>query len=148
MIPMERRQRAVVAEAVSPARCAGRVKSILVVDDDEELRAVIAQLLEARGWSVTTASDGHEALGLVRVAVPDVVLADMEMPGMGGPELRRALYLLPEPPRVILMSGRRGPEQTSGSLQRGCGAELFLRKPLGEAELLHALDATTKRQEG
>ncbi len=135
-------------EVVSSAGRAGRVKSILVVDDDEELRAVIAQLLEARGWSVTVASDGREALGLVRVAVPDVVLADMEMPRMGGPELMHALHRLPEPPKLILMSGRRGPEETSESPERGPGADFFLRKPLGEAELLRALDATTYRQEG
>jgi len=70
------------------------------------------------------------------------------MPGMGGPELVRALHRLPEPPKVILMSGRGGAERSPERSQMGRGADLFLKKPLAEAELLHALDATTNRQEG
>ena len=103
-----------MSDFVSRATCASSVRSILVVDDDKELRAVIAALLEANGWSVAIAGDGVEALGLVRVSVPDVVLTDLEMPVMGGPELTRILRPLPLPPRVILMSGRGGTKNFTG----------------------------------
>jgi CheY-like chemotaxis protein len=66
----------------SPAKC-----QILVVDDDESVRESVAMSLIAAGYDVVAAEDGFRALLLLRKNMPDVVLSDLDMPGMSGFEL-------------------------------------------------------------
>ena len=75
-----------------------QTKRILLVDDDELSREVLALLLEAEGYEVTAAKSGQAAIDLVEtqagaavVALPDVILTDMQMPGICGEELRARL---------------------------------------------------------
>jgi len=64
-------------------------RSVLVVEDDPDLRAAIADTLAADGHAVTVARDGHEALEILRQgARPDVILLDLTMPRMDGLEFR------------------------------------------------------------
>ena len=65
--------------------------SILVVDDDPEIVSMLSTRLGARGYKVTTASDGHRALELARRDHRDLVLLDVMMPGKSGWEVARAL---------------------------------------------------------
>ena len=58
--------------------------SLLVVDDDPEIRNAIVAALEIEGYAVATASNGAEALALVERELPSLVLLDMRMPGLGG----------------------------------------------------------------
>jgi CheY-like chemotaxis protein len=64
---------------------------ILVVDDDPEIVSMLQTRLGARGYTVSTASDGHRALELAKRERPDVVLLDVMMPGKSGWEVARAL---------------------------------------------------------
>src|SRR5436190_1252749 len=68
------------------------VKTVLVIEDDEDLVYLITILLEEQGYRVITASNGREALDELRRAVPDLILLDMKMPVMSGPEFARELY--------------------------------------------------------
>jgi CheY-like chemotaxis protein len=63
---------------------------ILIVDDDADLRQLVAEFLEAAGHRVQTAPNGHEALAQMRRECPDLVVLDLEMPGMDGRALLRA----------------------------------------------------------
>ena len=65
--------------------------SILVVDDDPEIVSMLSTRLTARGYTVTSAGDGHRALELAKRERPDVVLLDVMMPGKSGWEVARAL---------------------------------------------------------
>ncbi|MBA3392709.1 MAG: response regulator [Deltaproteobacteria bacterium] len=65
--------------------------SILVVDDDPEIVSMLNTRLTARGYKVSTASDGNMALELARREQPDLVLLDVMMPGKSGWEVARAL---------------------------------------------------------
>ena len=65
--------------------------SILVVDDDPEILAMLTARLGHRGYKVVSASDGHRALELARREKPAVVLLDVMMPGKSGWEVARAL---------------------------------------------------------
>lgn len=60
---------------------------VLVVDDDELIRLVSEQVLSSHGYEVRTASDGFEALALMRNALPDLIISDLKMPNMSGFEL-------------------------------------------------------------
>ncbi len=68
-----------------------RAARILVVDDNDTLRTLVAQTLESEGYVAIAASSGEEALEVARFSPPDLCLVDHVMPGMNGAELIRAL---------------------------------------------------------
>lgn len=78
---------------------------ILVVDDDEPVRVMLARLLRTQGYSVVQARDAREAMRLLDEQLPDLVVSDIVMPGESGIELRRRIARRwPDVP-VILISG-------------------------------------------
>lgn len=107
---------------------------ILVVDDDEKLTKAMSRMLRSLGFSVLTAPDGVEALGVVKgCSTPiDAVLTDVVMPNMGGKELIDRLAADGFRPGVIYMSGYDDPVQMAPVLKSGAP---LLHKPF----TLHAL---------
>lgn len=110
--------------------------SILIIDDDDTIRSVIAQAMEVAGHSVREASNGNEGLQLYRAAPADLVLTDIVMPDKEGlatiMELRRDFPRA----RIIAMSG--GFAHNSRvylHMAERFGAVRVLRKPLRLAEL-------------
>lgn len=94
--------------AVAQLPC--RPVSVLVVDDDQDSREVLGEVLSESGYSVVCARDGAEALDLLRVHRPDVILLDMNMPTMNGREFRAAQQrdpLLALIPTVVMTADRR-----------------------------------------
>ncbi len=117
----------------SPALSRAR---ILLVDDNSDLRAYVAGLLRELYSNVATATNGSEALALVRQERPDLVLSDVMMPGLDGFGLVRELRA-DERTRgtpIILLSARAGDEATVEGLQSG--ADDYLVKPFSARELL------------
>lgn len=97
---------------------------ILVVDDDAVVRRLAEEVLPGQGFDVRVAADGFEALHLLKHALPDLIIADLNMPRMTGFELlsivRRRFPQIP----VIAVSGEySGPTMPSGLI-----ADLFLEK--------------------
>jgi CheY-like chemotaxis protein len=89
--------------------CQHRVVSatVLVVDDHAWFRTAVSALLGAEGFSVVgEAGDGEEALTMVGLLHPDVVLLDVQLPGIDGFEVARRLAALGSPPVVLLISSR------------------------------------------
>lgn len=109
--------------------------SVLVVDDDADIRAMLAQVLELEGYGVDTAADGAEALArLRRGPPPDVVLLDLMMPGMNGWQFREQQLADPAIAGVpiMILTGDGSVDSTSTSL----GDVGFLRKPIDLDTLL------------
>jgi CheY-like chemotaxis protein len=81
--------------------------TVLVVDDDRELREALVEALEEAGYRAHQAANGRQALERLGDAVPDAILVDVMMPIMNGVELLRALRADPDLKRipVILMTG-------------------------------------------
>lgn len=119
---------------------------VLVVDDEEESREALKDLLDARGWSTVLAADAASALEAARRSRPDVVLSDVCMPGRGGLELCRALKSDTSTARlpVVLMSGARREDhaQVEGF---DAGADDYLLKPLEPRLLAAKLEAVLRR---
>ena len=109
---------------------------ILVVDDDETVRAVARQALELKGFQVLEAHDGLVAVDLVRqhAGAIDLVLLDMTMPHMGGEPAFREMRLIQPNLPVILSSGYNEVEAMSRFM--GKGLKGFIQKPYGPRELL------------
>ncbi len=111
----------------------------LVVDDSRVVRKVARRILEARGFAVTEAGDGAEALAACRQSLPDCVLLDWNMPVMNGLEFLKALRAEfgPERPPVVFCTTENDLERISEAL--GHGAQEFIMKPFDEAILLGKL---------
>jgi CheY-like chemotaxis protein len=111
-----------------------RGKRILIVDDEESLRACLRMMLEWNGHQVTQASNGAEALNLFTVGGFDLVITDFDMPVMRGDELAAAIKLLAPAQMILMITGsaraRRGVENPVDAL---------LYKPFSEPELQGAL---------
>jgi signal transduction histidine kinase len=108
---------------------------ILVVEDDPEARATLELLLGAR-WDVTAVERGEVALDTARALPLDLVIANAQMPGLGGIELARQLRAerSTQDVSVILMSRTTGHHETIAGLE--AGADDFLVKPFSGRELL------------
>jgi len=113
------------------------VKTILVADDQPIMRLVVRAMLGANpAYQVHEAVNGAEALALAREHRPDLVLLDIEMPGMSGPEVCMVLKGSPETRDIpiLLMSGRELGDVQAYALT--ASADGFFRKPfLAEALL-------------
>jgi CheY-like chemotaxis protein len=116
----------------------GGRRTILVVDDSDDLRELYATLLEYEGYEVKTASSAEEALSIVRVWRPSLISTDLFMPGIGGLELitrLRSDFTPPIPP-IIVFSGVS--EAKDEALKRG--AARFETKPVGPEEFLRIVE--------
>jgi CheY-like chemotaxis protein len=115
--------------------------TLLVVDDDETVRAVAKAMLERRGYEVLLAADGREGVERFRQEQDRIalVLLDLTMPRMGGDEAFRAMRAIRPDVRVILMSGYSGHELSER--YAGQGLADFIQKPFR----IDDLDATLAR---
>jgi CheY-like chemotaxis protein len=116
-----------------------RAAHVMVVDDDEGVRRVLVRVLREAGYEVLSASDGDEALRLEAATRSPihVLLSDVMMPGMMGPELARQFTARRPDARVILMSGNVSDTLSHvGELPEGA---LFLAKPLSAEQLTQTL---------
>ncbi len=118
---------------------------ILVVDDEPQIRRVMRATLAALNYEVVEARSGEEALDRFRQEMPDLVLLDMNMPGMGGLETCRALRSGSEVP-IIILSVRNSEKDKVAALD--AGADDYVTKPFGMQELLARIRAALRRAPG
>lgn len=113
---------------------------VLVVDDHADLRLRLRQLLSVR-YEVIEAQDGPGALHAANTQLPDVVVADVMMPGFDGVELTRRLRADPETAAIgiLLLTAKAGAEHAVVGLT--AGADDYLAKPFDAAELLARVEA-------
>lgn len=114
---------------------------VLVVDDEEWVRASIAAVMRRARHAVTTAEDGKDALDKFQAARFDLVITDIVMPRMEGIETLRALRQIEPTIRIIAMSGSDGADQ--GFYLKAAvalGADATLEKPFTAAELRLVVD--------
>jgi CheY-like chemotaxis protein len=103
--------------------------SILVVDDDPEIVAMLTTRLAHRGYRVTTASDGHQAVELAKREKPALVLLDVMMPGKSGWEVARALKQDPVTQNIKIVMVTAIGEQVNELTSPLYGADAYIDKP-------------------
>ncbi len=116
--------------------------TVLVVDDEPHLRHAVRLNLEARGYGVLESASGEEALQIVPLQRPDVVLLDLGLPGLDGIAVIRALRNWTSVPVIVLTA--RGDEHAK-VLALDAGADDYVTKPFGIAELLARIRAALRR---
>lgn len=112
--------------------------TILVMDDEAPIRTLISTALRAEGYAVIEASNGREGLRLYRQNPADLVMVDILMPELNGPETIIELTREFLDIKVIAMSGVFG-EEFIKKTARLLGARRMLRKPFGMVEMLKAV---------
>lgn len=108
--------------------------AVLVVDDEPGIRELLAQILVDEGYTVATVATGEEALGALSREIFDVVLLDVQLPGLNGLEILRQLKASGNRVPVVMISGHATVEQAAEAVREG--AADFLEKPLGLERVL------------
>jgi two-component system KDP operon response regulator KdpE len=116
---------------------------ILIVDDAQQVRRVLRTALSSAGYTTYEAASGEEALDSIRAALPDAILLDVNMPGMGGLEACREIRRTMDVP--ILMLTVRNSERDK-VLALDAGADDYVVKPFGMQELLARIRAALRRR--
>jgi CheY-like chemotaxis protein len=125
--------------APEPEAPKGGAETILVVEDAEALRLLVRELLEGAGYTVLDAETPDKALAIVesREQPIDLLLTDMVMPRMSGPDLARRVTTLKGGTRVVFMSGYS--EQAVGGEGTLHPEQLFLQKPFTMDALMRTI---------
>jgi two-component system, OmpR family, KDP operon response regulator KdpE len=116
--------------------------NILVVDDEPQIRRVLRSTLSGRGYEISEAKSGEEALEHLRRNRPDLILLDVNMPGMGGIEACREIRRDSEAP-IIMLTVRNSERDKVSALD--AGADDYVVKPFGIEELLARIRAALRR---
>ena len=127
--------RAELPRVAPPAQRAGRV---LVVDDEAEIREVLQEFLAEKGYDVRPAADAAAAIAAVTAEAPDVVLLDIQMPGLGGVDALAAIRAVAPDVKVIMVSGTSSDDLASRTL--AYGAFDYVAKPIDLAYLQRSLE--------
>lgn len=115
---------------------------VLVVDDEPQILRALGINLRTRGYDVTVAATGEEALAKAATTHPDVVILDLGLPGIDGLEVVRGLRGWSTVP-IIILSVRESEADKVAALD--AGADDYVTKPFGMDELLARLRAATRR---
>ncbi|MBU0944830.1 MAG: response regulator transcription factor [Proteobacteria bacterium] len=113
---------------------------VLVIDDEEDIRRLVQIKLSKAGYDVTTASDGEEGVALALKIRPDVVIADIMMPGKDGYQVVTELkgQLAFEPPVLILLTAKNQKADIIHGLAGG--ADDYVTKPFSPRELIERIE--------
>ncbi len=109
--------------------------SVLLVEDDDEVRACTAEMLRELGHQVVEASNAEQAMTLLRGSATDVLVADVGLPGMSGDVFAAEARTIRPAIGIVFATGLDGLSSAGG----GAGAPLLLRKPYDVAGLAAAL---------
>jgi DNA-binding response OmpR family regulator len=115
---------------------------VLVIDDDEDIRALVAELLGRAGMTVEEAADGRAGLRALHRSPPDVVVLDVSMPDLDGWQTLERIRDLSEVP-VLMLTARGAELERVRGLQ--AGADDYVVKPFGRQELLARVQALLRR---
>jgi len=120
--------------------------SVLVVDDESPLRKVLQSSLSARGFSVEETGNAEHAIEIVSERPFDLVLLDINMPGMGGIEACRCIRSLLPHAGIVMVTVRDAETDIVQSLE--AGADDYVTKPFRYGELVARLRAVARRTAG
>ncbi|MBW3631175.1 MAG: response regulator, partial [Gemmatimonadetes bacterium] len=118
-------------------------RSILIVDDDPGVLSVLSRFFQRTGWQVHQAGSGEDGLRRWDAARPDVVMLDVDLPGMSG--LQVLHVLVQRGTAVIMLTGHTEVETAVEAMQ--AGAETFLTKPVDLAHVQAAAERAAEKQE-
>jgi CheY-like chemotaxis protein len=129
------------AQVERTAALDGRAEaSILVIDDDHDVRSAVAEMLRALGYEVAEAADGPSGISMLRGSASDLVLVDFAMPGMSGAQVAEAARAIRPEQRLLFITGYA----ESAALEKSAPDAAVLRKPFRIGALADAVEQALK----
>lgn len=125
-----------------------RVRSIVIVEDDEDIADTIRYNLEREGFRVRVAATGEEAINLILERPPNLVLLDLNLPHMSGFEMCRRLRAESSTARVPILILTARTDESDKVLGLNLGADDYVTKPFGMRELVARVNAVLRRSSG
>lgn len=123
-------------------------KCVLIVEDNPLNMRLFSAMVAAQGYVVLQAADGQHGIDLAREEHPDLIIMDVNLPGMSGLDVTHRLKADEEtrdiPVIVTTAYGLRGDEQEL----RACGCDGFMAKPIAVAEFVELIDRMLRREDG
>jgi DNA-binding response OmpR family regulator len=119
-----------------------RRRRILLADDDEVGRRVLAEYLEQEGYQVQQAADGRQALATIANSLPDLIILDVKMPELDGLEVVRRVHARSTVPIIILSALSDDIDRVAGL---SAGSDDYVTKPVQPRELLLRIQALLRR---
>jgi len=107
-------------------------KTVMIVDDERDIRDLVKIVLEKNKYAVITATDGDDCLGKLKTAKPNLILMDMRMPGTPVKEVTRRI----KGTKIVYLSGMSSTDSDTKRLINPSHPSNFLQKPFGIDELL------------
>ena len=117
----------------SPEKSVDNSRYILVVDDEQSIRELISHTLKADGFDVAIAGEGNTALKMIEERIPDLVILDVNMPGLNGIQVLEKIRERSDIP-VIILSVLSDVDTISDAL--AAGADDYIGKPFDNRELI------------
>jgi len=125
-------------------------KTVLIIDDEAEIRKMLSRLLSHKGHRVLEAERGHQALRMVKEYAPDLIVLDAMLPEVHGFEIARRIkgsQRYGQIPIIMVSAVYRG-WRYAEDLKQTCGVDFFIEKPFKIAEVVAAVDACLSPGEG
>jgi DNA-binding response OmpR family regulator len=137
-----------IPQTCNPSACPGiqsgsRMQTILVIDDDEDLRDTVGLMLDREGFRTVLAAEGPEGFNKALTARPDLVLVDLRLPGMSGAEICKQLRADRVATPIIVLSAIG--DEVDKVLMLEIGADDYIVKPFGSRELMARIRAVLRR---
>lgn len=125
-----------------------RIRSIVIVEDDEDIADSIRYNLEKEGFRVRVASSGEDAIRLILERPPNLIILDLNLPYISGFELCRRLRAEPATVRVPILMLTARADEADKVLGLNMGADDYITKPFSMRELVARVNAALRRAEG
>ena len=120
--------------------------SILIIDDEEDIRDILKYNLEKDGFSVDVASNGEDGLLKIKTNIPDLLILDVMMPGMDGIEVCEMIRSTPEFEHIIICLLTARNEDYSQIAGLDSGADDYVSKPVKPKVLISRINALLRRK--
>jgi DNA-binding response OmpR family regulator len=125
------------------------VKTVLIVEDEAEIRVMLERLLKGKGYRVVSADNGRSALGMLKEHTPDLIILDAMLPEVHGFEIARRIKAskrYAHIPIIMVSAVYRG-WRFAADLRESCGVEHYLEKPFKIADVLRAVETALEAEE-
>ena len=120
------------------------MSTILIIEDDEQQRVILKKVLEIAGYTVLAAADGTSGIEMARSSAPDLILCDIDMPGLSGFQTLKALKDDERTKGLPFVFLTGSSDAMAGRLGRKLGAEEFIEKPFSFSKLLAVVGTRLK----
>jgi CheY-like chemotaxis protein len=125
----------------------GSMKNILVIEDEKDVRVTVVELLENAGYKTVYAGNGEEAIKLLEMEIPDLVISDMMMPKMDGYQVLDYLHKFSNITRIPFIFLSAKADNSDIRVGMNGGADDYITKPFRAKELLKAVETQLKKYE-